>query len=87
MTSCAFGATSILIKKKKKTKKTFTCVIHEDLLCQLEKKSLKQLVFMIELREGSYQNKGYTQTMITDVITNTLARQNVATKNLTNTFW
>lgn len=42
---------------------------------------------MIELREGSYQNKGYTQTMIIDVITNTLAIQNVATKNLTNTFW
>lgn len=42
---------------------------------------------MTELKEGSYQNKGYTQTMITDVITNTLARQNIATKNLTNTFW
>lgn len=60
---------------------------HTRLLCQLEKKSLKQLVFMTELREGSYQNKGYRQTMIIDVITNTLARQNVATKNLTNTFW
>lgn len=32
---------------------------------------------MTELREGSYQNKGYRQTMIIDVITNTLARQNV----------